>query len=56
MTLQLNRLTATGMVVGTPLYVAPEAIRDNKTAGPNCDTYSLGATLYHGYWSPAFHG
>lgn len=43
----ISRLTATGMVVGTPLYVAPEAIRDNKTAGPKSDVYSLGATLYH---------
>lgn len=44
---ELNRLTATGMVVGTPLYVAPEAIRDNKTSGEASDIYSLGATLYH---------
>lgn len=42
-----NRLTATGMVVGTPLYVSPEAIRDTKDAGPSADIYSLGATLYH---------
>jgi len=42
-----SRLTATGVVVGTPLYVAPEAIRDTKNAGPAADVYSLGATLYH---------
>ena len=44
---ELNRLTLTGMVVGTPLYVAPEAIQDNKKAAQACDIYSLGATLYH---------
>lgn len=44
---ELSRLTSTGMVVGTPLYVSPEAIRDNKTAGAPTDVYGLGATLYH---------
>lgn len=44
---ELNRLTATGMVVGTPLYVSPEAIRDPKTCTVASDIYSLGATLYH---------
>jgi serine/threonine-protein kinase len=43
----LQRLTATGMVVGTPLYVSPENIRDPKSAGSAADIYSLGATLYH---------
>lgn len=43
----LNRLTATGMVVGTPLYVSPEAIRDQRTCTSATDIYSLGATLYH---------
>lgn len=44
---EVNRLTATGMVVGTPLYVAPEAIRDGKSTDAKADVYSLGATLYH---------
>ncbi|HEX3134660.1 MAG TPA: serine/threonine-protein kinase, partial [Planctomycetota bacterium] len=44
---ELNRLTATGMVVGTPLYVSPEAIRDPRTCTTAADIYSLGATLYH---------
>ena len=43
----LNRLTATGMVVGTPLYVSPESIQDPRTATASADIYSLGATLYH---------
>ncbi|MDP7035105.1 MAG: protein kinase [Planctomycetota bacterium] len=41
-------LTATGQILGTPLYMAPEqvyGIRDQ--IGKKSDTYSLGATLYH---------
>jgi hypothetical protein len=41
------RLTGTGMVVGTPLYVSPEGIRDPKSISGASDVYSLGATLYH---------
>ena len=41
------RLTGTGMVVGTPLYCSPEAIRNPQDIGPAADIYSLGATLYH---------
>ncbi len=43
----VTRLTATGVVVGTPLYVSPEAIRDPRTVTVAADIYSLGATLYH---------
>lgn len=43
----LLRLTATGVVVGTPLYVSPEAIRDPKSLTCAADIYSLGATFYH---------
>jgi hypothetical protein len=42
-----KRLTVSGMVVGTPYYLAPEAIRDCRNAGPASDIYSFGATLYH---------
>ncbi|TVR46092.1 MAG: serine/threonine protein kinase [Planctomycetota bacterium] len=42
-----ERLTASGVVVGTPLYVAPEAVRDAHRVTPATDIYSLGATLYH---------
>lgn len=44
---EINRLTATGVVVGTPLYVSPEGIRDPATISDRSDIYSLGATFYH---------
>jgi serine/threonine protein kinase len=38
-------LTATGALVGTPLYMAPEAWR-GETSTPHMDVYSLGAVLF----------
>lgn len=40
-------LTATGQVLGTPGYSAPEQIRGTIQPGPASDIYSLGALLYH---------
>ena len=40
-------LTQSGMLLGTPGYIAPEQLIDPSAAGPPSDIYSLGAILYY---------
>lgn len=41
-----TRITAAGLVLGTPSYMAPEQA-EGRTAGPPADLWSLGALLYY---------
>ncbi len=43
---QPKTLTASGMILGTPRYMAPEQLRNASAAGPAVDIYSLGVVLY----------
>lgn len=45
--LESGALTTTGLLIGTPYYMSPEAVEgDRNKIGPLTDVYGLGATLY----------
>jgi len=42
-----EKVTRSGLLVGTPNYMSPEAIQNRPDLDFRSDLYSLGATLYH---------
>ena len=41
-----TNVTATGSMLGSPLYMSPEQVQDSRRVDPRTDIWSLGAVLY----------
>ena len=42
-----SMMTQTGDVLGSPIYISPERLRDPNCLDPRLDIYSLGGTFFH---------